>query len=88
MNNLFLFGAGVVIALGVGLFLKSKQTKPIEGIDDIISKEDRYKNRKKVLEEAITNKEWDIVQSLYNSGFEGHEDLMQIAKNALDNKDK
>ena len=81
---------GVVVIAGVAYFLyknSNNTNSSKETITKIISDDDKYIRDKRVVIDAIEEKDWDILEELLkDKNFKRYPDLIKMAKEALKQK--
>jgi uncharacterized membrane protein len=89
IGTVALVGGVFVIAGVVYLLYKNnnKQNTPKKGFKDLISDEDRIIRDKRVVINAIEEKDWEILEELLNDkNFQKYPDLITMIKKALEER--
>lgn len=79
---------GVIVIAGAIYYLKSTsriKTKE-SSVTNILTKENRKKGYKSVIEDAIKEEDWETLEDMLNSRASDFPDLLKMIKKALENK--
>lgn len=84
---------GVVLVAGTIIYLnsskkrtRSKSSLSKGSINKILTDENRYKGDKLVIEDAIREEDWEILEDMLDSRTSDFPDLIQMIKKALKNR--
>jgi len=79
---------GVIIVAGVVYYVtnsKSQVEKEVN-LNKLLSDEDRYNGDKSIIKDAITEKDWELLEDMLVSSTSDFPDLISIIENALTNR--
>lgn len=78
---------GVVVVAGVAYLLYKNSTKSGNIVSQLVTDEDQYSGDKRIVINAIKEKDWDILEELLeDKSFQQYPDLIEMAKEALKQK--
>jgi len=85
-GTILLIGGVILLAGGIYYFYTQNSIKEKDSLKKLLSDEDRYETDKKIIEEAIENKDWEILEDMLDSSTRDFPDLIEMIKKALANK--
>jgi len=78
---------GAILVAGTVYYLSSSESKEKEeSINKLLSDEDRYNGDKSIIEDAINEKDWEILEDMLESSTSDFPDLINMINNALKNR--
>ncbi len=85
-GTILLIGGVILLAGGMYYFYTQNSTKEKSSVKKLLSDEDRYQTDRKIIEEAIVEKDWETLEDMLNSSTKDFPDLIEMIKKALENK--
>jgi len=85
-GTILLIAGVILLAIGIYYLYTQNSTKKKTSVKKLLSDEDRYQTDRKIIEEAIAEKDWDTLEDMLDSRTRDFPDLIEIIKKALENK--
>ena len=85
-GTILLIGGAILLVGGIYYLYTQNTTKEKVSVKKLLSDEDRYQTDRKIIEDAIEEKDWEMLEDMLNSSTKDFPDLIEMIKKALENK--